>query len=161
MCTYDPDAFFKPTDVGFMVQRTWSNAAAKAHHDPCVPASGAPYFNSVPVLTDDVSIDLYTGRTKTKGIAIPVGKSKTIDVKLFSDKDTNGAWDVAAYDVAQYMGGAASLKFSFDKKTGVNGEVLRLTITRLTAGDIGGSEFMIVSSLGRQQQKIWFGYVGN
>ena len=161
MCTYDPDAYFKPTEVGFMVQRTWSNAAAKAHHAPCVPASGAPYFNSVPVLTDDVSIDLYSGRTKTKGIAIPVGKSKTIDVKLFSDADTNGAWDVAAYDVAQYMGGTASLKFSFDKKTGVNGEVLHLTITRLTAGDIGGSEFMIVSSLGRAQQKIWFGYASN
>ncbi len=161
MCTYDPDAYFKPADVGFMVQRTWSNAAAKAHHDPCVPATGAPYFNSVPVLTDDVPIELYTGRAKTKGIAIRVGQSKTIDVQLFADADTNAAWTVAAYDTAQYMGGPTSLKLSFDKKTGKNGDVLHLTITRLSAGDIGGSEFMIVSSLGRDQQKIWFGYVSN
>jgi hypothetical protein len=161
MCTYDPDAYFRPAEVGFMVQRTWSNAAAKAHHDPCVPSSGAPYFNSVPVLTDDVAIDLYTGRTKTKGISVPVGKSKTIDVKLFADADTNGSWDVVAYDVGQYMGASAELKFSLDKRSGENGDTLHLTITRLAAGEIGGSEFMIVSSLGREQQKIWFGYVGN
>jgi hypothetical protein len=161
MCTYDPDAYFRPADIGFTVQRTWSNAAAKAHHDPCVPSAGAPYFNSVPVLDEDVSIDLYTGATTTKGVAVPVGKSKTIDVKLFADADTGGTWDVVAYDVAQYSGGPAELKFSFDKRLGENGDTLRLTITRLSAGSIGGSEFMVVSSLGRDQQKIWFGFAGN
>src|SRR5262249_23259800 len=38
MCAQEPFAFFTPTDVGYMVQRSWSNQAAKAGHDPCVPA---------------------------------------------------------------------------------------------------------------------------
>src|SRR5262249_3642797 len=37
------------TESGFTVQRIWSNKAAKASHDPCVPApAGDVYFNAAP-----------------------------------------------------------------------------------------------------------------
>jgi hypothetical protein len=32
-------------EAGFVAQRTWSNVAASQGRDPCVPATGAPYFS--------------------------------------------------------------------------------------------------------------------
>lgn len=32
----------------YLVQRIWSNAAAMAGHDPCVPAPDGPYYNAAP-----------------------------------------------------------------------------------------------------------------
>ena len=56
MCVGEQGAFFKPTDVGFMVQRTWSNSSALANHDPCVPnLAGVPYFQSAPQLNEHVT----------------------------------------------------------------------------------------------------------
>jgi hypothetical protein len=39
-------------ELGPAVQRMWSNTAAKAGHDPCIPSATRTYFNAVPVLPD-------------------------------------------------------------------------------------------------------------
>lgn len=68
----------------FVVQRSWSNAAALAGHDPCVPMSGT-YFNVVPEVTDTVPIITSGGVVDTKGIKMAVGETKTITLQLFAD----------------------------------------------------------------------------
>jgi hypothetical protein len=127
--TWDP-ALRPPPGVWL---RMWSNQAAAAYHDPCVPAPSGPYFVSVPVVNDQVDVKL--GGTPapgildfsqgtTTGVLVPVGGNKTIDVELLSDGPTSGAWTVSA-------GSAYGTGFTlaFDKTTGQNGDVLHLTIT--------------------------------
>jgi hypothetical protein len=157
MCAQNPDAFFKDPNIGNYVQRTWSNASAAAGHNPCQPSAGLPYFNSMPVLTDSVSIG---GQFTTKGVTIPVGQSKTIEVDLYSDKNTGGAWNVSAIDAAQLQQQPAELSFTWDKTSGQNGQKLYLTVKVLAASQYGVESFIIESQLGGQSS-LWVGLVGN
>jgi len=158
MCEYLRSA--PQRDVGtYLVQRTWSNAAAAASHDPCVPASG-PFIGSSPVLAEDLPIDLGDGTVTTKGVQIATGTSKTIEVDLWSDAPTD-AWTVKAYDVASFLQGQPEeLQFSWDKDTGNNGDKLMLTITRARDG-MGGSEFVISSHNADTTVSLWWGFVAN
>ena len=144
----------------FAVQRTWSNMSAAAGHDPCVPVLATPYVSAAPMLTDDASLDDGMGHSlTTKGVQIPVGMSKTIDIALYSDAPT-ADWTVKAYDAAQIYGQSKELTVSLDKSTGNNGDILHLTITRVAAG-MGGSEFLISSRPNGASDSIWFGFVSN
>ena len=157
-------ANYTPSDLKRSVQRTWSNASAKASHDPCVPVSSVPFFDSAPVLDDTVSFtSSFTGTITSKGIVIPNGQSKTIEVDLFSDADTGGPWTVAAYDVlSTYYGSYGlpqTLDFAWDRTSGQNGEKLHLTITVTKPSIIGGAHaFMIVSKLAGRTS-VWPGLV--
>jgi hypothetical protein len=163
LCVGEYNAFFKPMDVGFTVQRTWSNMLAKQGHDPCAPdLPGVAYFNSAPVLDTTVSLNTsITGPLTTKGVKIPVGQSKAIEVDLFSDGPTAGPWTVSATDfIAEFLGGAPSLDFKWDKTEGKNGDKLHLTVTVKTAEPIfgGGHLFVITSTLG-QAKSQWAGLI--
>ena len=125
-----------------------------------VPVMSAPYVSAAPMLTDDASFDDGTGMPKTtKSVKIPVGMSKTIDIALYSDAPT-ADWTVKAIDAAQISGSPKELTFTWDKTTGNNGDILHLTITRVSAG-MGGSEFLISSRPNGVSDSIWFGYVAD
>jgi hypothetical protein len=162
MCTYEPQSFQRLIGNGtYVVQRTWSNAAAKAGNDPCVPHLADPYFNSVPVLSENVTINFGMGQAQTKGVKIPVGTSKTIEVDLFSDAPTTD-WTVQAEDVTSlFYNGQPDLTFSWDAQTGNNGTKLNLTITREKKGQYNGSEFVLYSQKGQKVANLWFGFVSN
>ena len=157
LCAQEPSSFVKFPGLPYTVQRTWSNASANAGHDPCVPVpAGEVYFNSIPKLDDNIAIF----GLNMAGVSVPVGTKSTIDVELFSDADTSGPWTVKASEFAGPLaGGPATLKLSFDKSSGRNGEVLHLTIEALAANQFGASTFVIVSKLGTQTHR-WFGLVG-
>jgi hypothetical protein len=172
MCENDPNAGDTLPDLGFAtIQRSWSNAAAAAYHDPCVPeVPNRAYFQSTPVLPDTIAVVIPAlpglgplgGQTlHVLGVTIPVGKSKTIDVDLWSDSDTGGPWSVSAVDVlAQRNLGAPTLGFAWDRTKGQNGEILHLTITAMSASLLGASPFQVISTNGAQQF-TWTGTVGN
>ena len=159
MCAYEPQSYQRLVG-SYMVQRPWSNASAKAGHDPCVPVLSAPYFNSAPVLTDTVTLDYYGQQVPTYGVKIPLGQSKTIPVQLFSDAPTSD-WTVQAFDSTYNTGKAAQLQFSWDKQSGNNGDTVNLTITRVGNGAYNGTEFMIWSQHGTSVANLWFGFVQN
>ena len=152
MCAQFSASYVTPPDLGFMVQRAWSNAQAKAGHDPCQPADKTPYFNAMPVLTDAISIG---GQGTTKGVHIPIGSSATIEVDLFSDADTGGPWTVSASDTS----GAGAITFAWDRTTGQNGEKLHLTINAVKKTQYGAAGFSIKSKLNGRTTS-WFGLVG-
>jgi hypothetical protein len=130
--------------------RSWSNAAMSAYHDPCIPhADATPYFASVPIMTDDLMVF----GNATKGVKIPVGQSKTIDVELWSDGATSGPWTVSA---KLQLGMAPDPQFTWDRTTGTNGEKLHLTITPTAAG---AKTFIITSKLGTKTT-FWAGVFG-
>jgi hypothetical protein len=157
MCAQSPTSYFNPTDIGSIVQRTWSDKAAKAGHDPCQPADTTPYFNSMPVLPETLNV---AGQITTKGVTIPLGQTKTIEVDLFSDAKTVGPWMVSATDSATLQGQAAELAFSWDRTTGLNGEKLHLSITVNKASQYNAEAFLIQSTLGAKTT-FWIGLVGN
>jgi hypothetical protein len=162
MCAQYTTSFFKPTGFDYTVQRAWSNAAAKAGHDPCVPQlAGEAYFTSAPLLDDTLNLNLFGQKLTTKGVIIALNQSKTIEVDLLSDAKTSGAWTVSAKEPST-IGGTqpATLKFDWDRTSGVNGEKLHLTVTAIAASKYGVSPFVIVSSLG-DQKSIWAGLVSN
>ena len=139
-CEYLPGAYDKL--VGdFMVQRTWSNAAATAGKDPCVPALATPYFGAEPMFTESTMIEGLTGTMTTKAAVVAVGESKTIDVVLYSDQPT-AAFTVDAQELSQ----SPELALSWDKTTGKNGDHLKLTIKRVKAGTLPGTEFVIIAN---------------
>jgi hypothetical protein len=126
---------------GFVVQRTWSNAAALANLDPCVPAPSDPYFGAAPDVSDRVIFD----ENPTLGVQIPVGTTKTVNVRLFS----TGA--VQPFHVTALEGPlsspASTLQLQWDRQVGNNGDVLKLTITRIANGQLGdGSVVLIFAS---------------
>jgi hypothetical protein len=157
LCTFNDGAFYTPSDYDFLVQRSWSNAAAAAGHDPCVPAlPGRTYFNTAPVMPDAVKAN---GAT-TRGVKIPVGESRTLELDLYSDGPTD-AWSVSAVDLSALEGGKQVLSFSFDKTKGQNGDKLHVTIKVLGVDpQYGGEGFAIFSEL-KGQRNVWYGFVGN
>jgi len=161
MCAQFPDSFTKFPELSYTVQRTWSNKAAKTGHDPCVPPLGGEvYFNGAPVLTDNVVATIFGQTITTKGVNIPVGQAKTIDIDLYSDGDTGGPWTVNAQDLSSFGGQAPHLSFSFDAVQGQNGQVLHLTITVLAAGKSKTETFSVDSDLNGQHHG-WIGIVGS
>lgn len=159
-CEYVEAAYYIP--FGYEVQRIWSNAASLAGHDPCVPAPlSLPYAGAVPVFPGTVQIPDYNNNpVTTEGISIAVGSAATIDVQLFSDVPT-AAFTVSAFDANTVYGQAADLSLAFDKTTGSNGDVVHLTITRMKAGQLPGSEFAIEAIVNSVTVSQSWGYVTN
>jgi len=158
LCAQQLSSFTKFAELPYTVQRFWSNASAAAGHDPCVPTlPNEVYFQAAPVL-DTVSLSGAPG--PLNGVTIPVGQSKVVNVELFSDAPTSGPWTVQALDYAQLTSGTADLSFSFDRTTGSNGAVLKLTITVVRAGQYGFEPFILKSTLG-SATSLWIGIVGN
>jgi hypothetical protein len=133
------------------------NASIAAYHDPCVPKpDSSPYFASVPVMNDDVSVNLGGGAVTTKGINVAVEDSKVVEVQLLSDGPTPGPWTMAASVFPGEGVDGGALTFEFDSKMGQNGDVRHLTVTPHQPGNI---PFMVTSTLGTKQT-YWLGLVG-
>lgn len=134
MCELLSSATYKPADLGFMIQSVWSNKAAINGQNPCQPTASPLYFGAAAVVSDTVRFTDPTFQTSNTpmyssgtGVKIPVGQSKTIQLKLFSTVATTAPWTVSASDLS--ASGSSYLNFSLDKTTGQNGDVLNLTIT--------------------------------
>lgn len=101
----------------WLVQRSWSNAAAKASHDPCVPAPAPhtqPYFNVAPDGPDVITL----GR----------GETKVIPLTAFSDHPM-APFTVEATEVSALYGDTNVLDLKLSDSTMVNGQRGSLTIT--------------------------------
>jgi hypothetical protein len=153
LCFSEADGFTVPGTL-YDVQRIWSNAAMRAGHNPCVPRTAtAPYFNAMPVLPDDIDFAVDAETTvRTKGVSVPVGQSRTVELDLYSDGDTGGPFkvtlllvDIPAANAPVY--GPPSLRLSLDRSSGQNGEKLYLTITRTMVRALG-TVVVVESTLG-------------
>jgi hypothetical protein len=138
----------RPADLGVPIGRTWSNAAARAYHEPCIPAKDAqPYFAAAPSLATDVQI----GGMKTKGVVVPAASSMKIDLHLFSDAPTSADWAVSVD-----TGGMPGFQFTVLPGQGHNGDVLSLVIDN--QGAKGAVPFVVSSKLGARVT-AWAGVV--
>ncbi len=152
LCAQFSTSVYKPADIGWVVQKNWSNENAKAGHDPCAPQNeGEAYFNVVPTMSDKI---LTRANVTTKGVKVPVGESRTIPLALYSDAPTSGPWTVSVQGFSRGGGTTNSpMTFTLDKNTGKNGDVLNLTITAKTAitSQSKSMTFLITSQLGTRR----------
>ncbi len=178
MCAQFSGVFTQFPGLDYVVQRVWSNKAALAGGDPCVPPlAGEVYFAAAPEL-NDVALMIQGENIKVKAVQIPVGSSKTINLDLFSNASTGGPFSVHVDDGQVLQGGSALLSFSVGATStiacpagvpkssvcvgGENGQKIPLTITVKSAGQGGGELFWVVSSLpGDANENIWIGLVTN
>jgi hypothetical protein len=160
-----PTVDVTPLDIGYPVQRTWSNLAARASHDPCVPqTAGVTYFAAAPVLTRTVTFSTsFTGSVTTKGLVVPAGGSGTVEVDLFSDGPTSGPITVKAADLLSTSYGAygvaKTLDFAWDRTQGVNGEKLHLTVTVTSSSILGGAHAFTITASNGNRRQVWPGLV--
>jgi hypothetical protein len=129
------------TESGFVVQRTWSNKAAQASHDPCVPApAGLPYFNVAP---------------ESNRIAVTVGNTAKVKVTGFSDYPL-APWTIKTLELDQALGlGSNVLSLSLDKPSLANGDTATLSVTLNSNPSQGAAIFAIISQSGTHAH-FWF-----
>lgn len=158
MCTQRYDFAVYPDGLRYPIARFWSNARAQAGLDPCVPISEVsqrvPYFNSVPNLPDMVEVN---GKL-AKGVVVPAGNTKVIDIDLFSNLPTNGEWYVAVLQGGTDSLSESKLGLFLDKSRGQNGDKLRLMIGAPVLPN--GATFVVYSLYGGMMTS-WVGSVAN
>ncbi len=73
LCENEQPTLVSPSDIGFPVQRIWSNASAHAGTGPCVPVpEGEIYFNAVAAMPDHGNFQDPSGAT----FSVPVVNAK-------------------------------------------------------------------------------------
>ncbi len=139
LCEIYREERYTPAEPDFTsnVARQWSNANAKAGHNPCAPApTSQPYFNVSALDQEKVTVNATAmgGAFKqtTKGYHVAVGETKTFAVGFWSDA-AMGAWTLGATENNAFSGGGGTttkrLTYSIDKKSGKNGEKAWVTVT--------------------------------
>ena len=145
-----------PSDIGFPVQRMWSNAAVQAGTGPCVPVPpGELFFVGVPDLPDRVVVQQRHGMTVTvPALSAAVGAAATVGVTFRSPGDMRNAWRVAA--VEDHDRGATLSKV-FSLTTGIQGQRLQIgvTPTEVSAGIFP----LVVISANRDAFHLWIGAI--
>lgn len=130
-----------PSDIGYPVQRMWSNAASAGAHDPCQPAS-EPYFRTA---------------TTTPQVSLAPGATTTVDLVAFSDQPTSGPWTIK---ITSSWGQLADrLDLVLCRSSVQNGEHVPLVISRDSAAT-NESTVQIESILGNVTTS-WQLAVGN
>jgi hypothetical protein len=139
MCQFIGGTYIHVPGFAYLVQRTWSNAEARAGHDPCVPhVATDPYVIAAPVL-DRVS----DGKDSSLGVQVAMGESRTIEVDVSSGGPTNTPITLVALDYALLQGQPSHFELTWDRTTASNGDRAHLTIKRTAADPRGFSTFMI------------------
>jgi hypothetical protein len=168
MCAQQDNSFVKYADLPYTVQRIWSNKAAMAGADPCVPTvPGHVFFNAYPV-EPDMIVSSSRGATVTvQGIDIPPGGSKVMEFDLASTGVTSGPITIAIMDQGFITNGKNSyLSAAFEECngaatcSGVNGQKFHAKITVTAAGRRNTEPFLIQTSLVSGEYQLWASEVG-
>jgi hypothetical protein len=155
-CEFFPSSFYMETDPSFSyyIQRQWSNASARAGHNPCVPAVAQAYFN-LTVFPEQLDTLAVAGQ-QTKGFKAMIGQPRTFQVGFFSDRATARPWSIQANVPTtipiQNRGGMdvanGTADVVIDKTSGVNGEKAYVTVTPKTWNASGMIYLELVSTYG-------------
>lgn len=145
--------------AGYVLQPIWSNAAAAALADPCVPQADMSMFGAVPSLPATLS----GAQGQVPGVVVPPGSSVTVPVRLFATTPAVGIEYVSA-DMAGYYSSAANASgwsLHLDKSSGLNGQTLDLTITAPATAAPGLFVFELIAADTSGRIQRWPGAVAN
>jgi len=159
LCTAIDYTPLKPADLGYVVQRQWSNKLSAQGHHPCAPQKAGEYFVAFPEQPDKVDIPFSaTEVVHASAIKVKPGAQRVIEVTLYSDTPGPEPWDVAvqAYDRFAQPGAPPQFDYELDASEGKAGDVVKLKITASKSAEIG--TFVLTSRRG-QTVHVWPGLV--
>jgi hypothetical protein len=166
LCVLQPSAYVMPAGFPWMIQRVWSNRAAWAGDDPCIPVATPDYFYAAPILTSTASIPVNGSPVSASAATVAPGTSATIDVRLVSNVAAGGPLQVTAWD--EQTGGNSHLEFTWEGADGGvtmgnAGDTLRLTITKTSGEPNYHAEVfgLFVTMAGSDKQGQTFGLTGD
>jgi hypothetical protein len=147
-CENWEDSYYQESaSFPYWVQRSWSNTAALAGHDPCVPAAAGPYQGMTLFPSEESTVKVNQSAlggptSNTLGFKATVGQPLTFQVGYFSDAST-APWKIS-YDFPAEIGGGmgngvsnGKAKVTIDKTSGQNGDKATVTVTVSTKGASG------------------------
>ena len=137
LCTFLDRDNLRPAEIGFLVQRQWSNKASLAGKYPCAPTKTTPYLQAITEAEDEVDVPDYGDQTKTlttKAIRVPPGGSRTVDALVYSDQPGTPLVPLRAISQADFgqTGKPSGFTFSLDKNNVKVGESVKVTINAPT-----------------------------
>ncbi len=145
MCTYQPDFAYLAPGFTYVAQRSWSNAAASAGKNPCIPRdANEPFANAAPVISATGTINYY-GNWMTKVVHAALNSNTMVDVQAWSNAPMGVPFSVTALDVqGDFYGGSRLLNLTLDNATANNGDTLHLTVHPVAYDNqLNGALFMI------------------
>jgi hypothetical protein len=110
----------------------WSNQRAMTGLDPCLPVSANDprlFIETIPVVNDQVTI--YDG-VVTRGVNVALNQTVTIPVRITADRPPTSPIMVSVL-AAGASTNMPELMASIDPPTASNGDVVNLTLTRVSA----------------------------
>ena len=156
LCENEMPNLIVPDDIGFPVQRIWSNASARAGAGPCVPVPpGEAYFNGQANLPDQVMLKSAGGTITVPVLTAAVGQTASAQVSLHSVRAATTPVAVVAIEVDN-PGGQIS-----DHPTSVKanlGQTVAVPITSSTGGKSGVAPLLVVASDGSAYH-LWVGAI--
>jgi hypothetical protein len=154
LCENDSPNLVTPADIGWPVQRIWSNAAVDAGTGPCVPVPpGETYFAAIAGLPDQVLVQRNGKSFSVPALRAKVGADATVVVHLRSDSDQPASWSVGALEYHS----DAPLAAAGRPTTGLNRQTLGLRVVPNAAA--AGVFPLIVASETAQAVHFWIGTV--
>lgn len=151
LCThFDWAGHLRPPDLGYLVQRMWSNKLAAAGHNPCAPKGTDEFFVGVPMVRDTVSFG-------AKGVKVRVGETVELPIQFHSDVRDAPEWTIQVVDELAFLGGADAghIRYELAKDTGKHGDVLTV---RISATERDDRVFFVVAVRGKAMH-VWPGIV--
>jgi hypothetical protein len=137
LCTFLDRENLNPPEIGFEVQRQWSNKLSLAGKYPCAPTKTAPYLQAIPT-AEDLAVIPSSGQfsksINTKAIRVPPGGERTIDVLVYSDQASGQSVPMRVMSYQQFYGGKSGTTksgfvFTLDQSYGKTGETVPVTIS--------------------------------
>jgi hypothetical protein len=153
MCEFELDSYYTPQGFPWMVQRLWSNRAAYAGTNPCVPAAAPDSYWAAPLVADTTQIDLGMGPQTVAVVHVPVGQTGTVPVQFSGN--VMQSMSVQAFDAAQFLGGANVLQLSLDQSFGPPGTMANLKITKTGPSMMGAEPFVLSAQIGSKLVLFW------
>jgi hypothetical protein len=152
MCEFDQSAYYQPPGYPWYVQKIFSNSAAWAGTNPCVPADSPSYFYAAAQVPDMESLDLVGDGmpVPTAVVTLAVGATVTVPVLLVGSADVT-SMQLQAFDLNQFTGQPSVLTLTLSPDTGAPGQTVQLTITKMSAEPMGAGGFAILSQSGQTQ----------
>ncbi len=150
LCENETPDLITPDDIGYPVQRIWSNAAANAGQSPCVPVPpGELFFIAVPSLPDQVLVSRAGKQFSVPAITATVGSQVSVSVSMHSENNGVAGWGVAALE---YHSDNASVPQPSTVQ-GATGQTLRLNVV---PNEVASGLFPLIIASGGSQQAVHF-----
>jgi len=163
LCEYaDTANDVSPAGISYTIQRTWSNAAAKAGHDPCVPDVTTPYYQTIPDAPDMTTLSTFGTAITTHVKKIAMGATGTLTLHVYADSASAGPFSITLQDYDAF-GSQNYLTITQPTGTYNVGDTVSVPIRVLAAdSSLGGNAevFQVTTTPSSGPSTYFYGLIG-